>query len=305
VPIRQIWSIKDYSEMEIKKGKQVNKECRELWSKEKIPKGYVCKPKNLDFIESIAREKHHGNSFENKLHLGIYQVKQEGTIQVRTKVINNKHIDLTSQNHIFPDSQIKDKTNSYHPENTREGNATFNKYINNKIDPIFSDNCKSLSNSTVEMIKKYNMAPLKTLKDFNGDKSLFEKHLKDALKCHISFKYNEDDRIVTSNMIVQFTKSHRGFYEAPEQGIMDGQKTISVNAYSVPLYKIDTSAGIIDISTRNSKLMNIFHNKAKDIKEADSTYILPQITQILEGDTDSIISLDDAPIIGNLVLVEA
>jgi hypothetical protein len=230
---RKEWGLNKYSKKHKEQGTN-EKELREdLWEDVDNYKSAL-----KDFVESAARREYHGSTLEDKLHLGIYQVHTKGVTTPRTKQVGK----LTSQDHIFPHSKMKNHEDSYHPENIREGHALFNIYIKAKIDPVFIS-CKkgkAISKSTADMIQKYN--------------------LENSLKDHVSFKYF-NDRIVTSNMVKKLTVSTGKSFEAPDPGILNGpKKDVSIKAYSVPLYKINTAAGIIDVSTCNKNLLNLFEN---------------------------------------------
>ena len=219
---------------------------------------YVYKPKTLEVADSIAREQYHGKTLENKLHMGIYQIKPRGTEQVRTKKIGDKELKLTSQDHIFPHSNIKNSKDSYNPENIREGNAVYNNFLSNHLDPMFCDNGRSISKSTADMLIKYSLTPLKTSKDFENEKAQ-----KKYIKNQSTFKYTDNGNIVSSNMVTDLDKSMNSSFEAPELGLLDGPNNIiSARAYSVPLYKLDSNAGILDVTYQN------YHNPALDSQPA-------------------------------------
>ena len=236
---RNEWGICKYSKEHQQKGAKEKKSSEDLWEDVDNYQPHV-----KDFVESAARREYHGSTLEDKLHLGIYQVHTKTATTPRTKNVGK----LTSQNHIFPHSKIKNHEDSYHPENIREGHALFNMHIGAKIDPIFCKQGKTtdktisgeaISKSTAEMIQKYNF------KDFND---------------HVSFIYS-NGRIVTSNMVKNLDKCGGGSFEAPDLGILNGyKKAVSMKAYSVPLYKISTSAGIIDIAACNKNLSKLFKN---------------------------------------------
>ena len=232
----------DYSLEEMTEAKLKIQEAKKIWHLDNEKCEY--NPTSLDFVESINRAKYHGETIEHKLHLGIYQIKPKGTTQVRTKKINDKVVKLTSQDHIFAHSRFDEasQNDSYSPENVREGNALYNKFLNYHIDPVFCNDKHDLSKSTKMILSKYNLKPLKTAKDFKDTKEL-----KKYLKQQCAFKYTDDDRIIGSNMVSELTKSAKGSFEAPELGILDGPNNItSVRAYSMPLYKLDSNAGILD-----------------------------------------------------------
>lgn len=266
-PVRVQWKPSDYDDENNKKAKTLILEAKKLWGaiKEATHNKYIYDPKFDDFSESLVREGYHGKTIEDTLHLGIYQIKPIKTTQVRTKKIGGKTEKLTSQDHIFPHSKMTDEKESYNPENVREGNAKYNAALAQYyLDPIFCDNGKSLSQSTIDIIRKYNLMPVKTIKDFNGNRDKLKKYLKQEVK----FKYTEDDRIITSNMVTKLDTTSIGSFEAPELGIMDGpQNKRSIKAYSVPLYKLATRSGIIDTVSHNPKILAYFAKAKKESED--------------------------------------
>jgi hypothetical protein len=263
-PVRVQWKPSDYDNESNKKAKKLWLESKKLWDSIQATTNnkYIYKPKLDAFAESIAREKYHGKTIEDTLHLGIYQVTPINKSQVRTKKIDGKTVKLTSQNHIFPNSKMEDGKESCNPENVREGNAKYNAALAQfYLDPIFCDNGQSLSKSTIDIIREYNLTAVKTIKDFNGNRNMFKKYLKQEVK----FRYTENDRIITSNMVIKLDMTPKGFFEAPELGIMDGpQNNRSIKAYSVPLYKLATRVGIIDTVSHDPKILTYFAKAKKE-----------------------------------------
>ncbi len=259
---RDEWGIKDYRTKEQQKGNKKKLEYEENW---RGVEGY--KPKSLTFIESAAREKYHGSSLEDELHLGVYQL--QGSPRTKKVGIAKSLIKLTSQNHIFPDTRITKSDESYDPKNIREGNAVINNYISARIDPVFEGGGKAISESTAKMLNKYNLKNT-------------------ALDKHITFKYF-GDRIATSNMVKKLPVSAGGAFEDPEPGILDGINEPSKKAYSVPLYKINTKAGIIDTSS------SVIVKKIKDQDAPISAAPAGATKKALKVMVDIIIEDDDFP----------
>jgi|GEM_PF-3161780 len=247
-PQRRQWSLKDYQDDDRNDSQKARAECKKSWNLKELlgeNDNVEYNPSSLDFCASHARGKIHGDTIEDRLHLGVFQIRPKGSGQVRIKEIGAVRIKLTSQDHIYPHSHMEVAKDSNHPTNIREGNAIYNSKIGNRIDPVFNYNGKSLSNSTVSILKQYSIKPLKTLGDFDGDCRKYKQYLKQEP----TFKYTDQGKIVSSNLVSGLEKNTKGSYEAPELGIMNGpMHTGSLKAYSVPLYRIDSSAGILDTS---------------------------------------------------------
>lgn len=278
---RKNWAKKDYSDEQKKDWEKKKEILNKKWGD---IRGY--KPNNIEYIESVAREKYHGETLEDKEHLEIYQLNGSA----RTKKIGpqDSELKLTAQDHIFPHSHIpmELRGESYNPINVREGNAAINGFIRDCIDPVFKKGEKTISHETAEMLNKYNLKEVPPPKGY------------------ASFKYWED-RIVTSNMVTKLPQSSGGSFEAPELGILDGPKSIvSMKAYSVPLYKINSSAGIIDIARlpnkqatnnadgiRNKTSANWEKNVAHDSNTSNLSIERKEDTVLATSNKDEITSL--------------